>query len=163
MERKAIATMMMLAFLALTLVPVQTVSAKTLKFDAVITFDDWGTPGPLHPESTMYWKGSISGGVSGTCYFWETEKNYVVGKVEHFFEDFYIDLGDGWISGYDNGVWNFPTFKFRASGRVTDASENYAYLIGSKFYEEGRTTNPFDAQGNMVLPIGGIGTGFIGP
>ena len=37
MERKAIATMMMLAFLALTLVPVQTVSAKTLKFDQVLT------------------------------------------------------------------------------------------------------------------------------
>jgi len=163
MKTKLITTIMTTLFLtfavvALPLVSVPAVSATTLKFDEVISIDDWGVPGPLHPETTMYWKGTISGAITGTCYFWEHwEENYVVGKVEHFFEDFYIDLGDGeWISGHDKGVWNFATFKYRATGRVTDASSEYAYLIGCKFFEEGTTTNP--ANG---FPIIGIGTGFI--
>jgi hypothetical protein len=101
--------------------------------------------------------GDITGGITGTCYFWETERNYIVGSVMHFFEDFYIDLGDGWVSGYDNGIWNFATFKYRAHGWITDASENYAHMIGCKFYEEGVTSNP------DVLPIIGPGTCFFGP
>ena len=135
------------------------VSAKTLKCDQTIYFDDYGVAGPRpdHLGETAYWKGTISGAITGDSYFWETAKNYVVGKVEHFFEDFYIDLGDGWVSGYDNGVWNFVTFKFRASGWITGASENCEYLIGCKFHEEGFTTSP------DVLPIIGTGTCFIGP
>jgi hypothetical protein len=42
---------------------------------------------------------------------------------------------------------DFATFKFRATGWVTDASANYAYLLGCKFHEEGVTTSP------DVLPI----------
>ena len=75
----------------------------------------------------------------------------------HFSEDFYIDFGDGWVSRYDNGLWNFATFKFRSTGRITDASANYAYMIGCKFHEEGVTTSP------DVLPIIVTGTCFIGP
>ena len=139
------------------------VSAKTLKCDQTIYFNVYGVPGP-HPDhlgETAYWKGTISGAITGVSYFWETAKNYVVGKVEHFFEDFYIDLGDGWISGYDSGVWNFATFKFRATGWVTGASANYEYLIGCKFHEEGITTDPGPDFAN--LPIIGTGTCFIGP
>jgi hypothetical protein len=163
MERKAITTMMMFAFLALTLVSVQAVSAKTIKCDHVIYFNDWGVPGPLHPETTMYWKGPVTGGITGTVYFWETERNFYPGKTEHYFEDFYIELDGGWVSGHDEGVWNFGTCKYRATGRITDASPSYAYLVGNKIFEEGRTTNPFDEQGKLVLPIIGTGTGFIGP
>lgn len=139
------------------------VSAKTLKCDQTIYFNVYGVPGP-HPDhlgETAYWKGTITGALTGTSYYWETAKNYVVGKVEHFFEDFYIDLGDGWVSGYDNGVWNFATFKFRSTGRITDASANYAYMIGCKFHEEGITTDP--GPDFTELPIIGTGTCFIGP
>jgi len=135
------------------------VSAKTLKCDQVIVVTDWGVagPNPDHPE-TVYWKGTITGALSGTVYYWENMPDpYIVGKVMHFSEDFYIDFGNGWVSGYDLGLWNFATFKFRATGWVTDASENCEYLIGSKFHEEGFTTNP------DVLPIIGTGTCFIGP
>ena len=139
------------------------VSAKTLKCDQTIYFNDYEVAGPRpdHLGETAYWKGAISGAITGVSYFWETSKNYVVGKVEHFFEDFYIDLGDGWISGYDSGVWNFATFKFRATGWVTGASANYEYLIGCKFHEEGITTDPGPDFAN--LPIIGTGTCFIGP
>jgi hypothetical protein len=164
MKSKAVTRVMAIALitftvLALTLVSAPAVSAKTLKCDQIIYYNEWDEPGPNpnHPE-LEYWKGEITGAITGTCYFWETEKNYIVGKTEHFFEDFHIDLGDGWISGHDEGVWNFATFKFRANGWVTSASENYVYLIGSKFHEEGTTTNP-----DWGLPIIGIGTCFFGP
>jgi len=163
MERKSITRVMTIALLTftvltLTIVSAPTVSAKTLKCDEIIRVNVWDTPGPNHPDVYVYWKGEITGGITGTCYFWETDKNYVVGNTEHFFEEFYIDLGNGWVSGHDQGVWNFATFKYRANGWVTAASENYAYLIGCKFHEEGTTTNP-----DAGLPIIGIGTCFIGP
>jgi hypothetical protein len=164
MERKSVTRVMTIALLtftvlALTLVSVPVVSAKTLKCYETIYYNDYSpNSGPNHPGVYAYWRGEITGEITGTCYFWETEKNYVVGKTEHFFEDFYIALGDGWVSGHDEGVWNFATFKYRANGWLTAASENYAYLIGSKLHEEGTTTNP-----NAGLPIVGIGTCFIGP
>jgi hypothetical protein len=164
MERKSITMLMTIALLAFTalalmLVSVPAVSAKTLECNLTIIYNVYPDAGPNHPGVYLYWKGEITGGITGTVYFWETAKNFIVGKNEHYFEDFYIDLGTGWISGYDNGVWNFATFKFRAHGRVTAASENYAYLIGNFFFEEGTTTDPF----TMGLPVTGIGAGFIGP
>ena len=160
--KKTVIVVSALAMLMLIVAVAPAVSAKTLKCDQTIYYDDHGVPGPNpnHPE-TFYWKGEITGAFTGTCYYWETAKNYVVGKVEHFFEDFYIDLGDGWVAGYDNGVWNFATFKFRSTGRITDASANYAYMIGCKFHEEGTTTDP--GPGFTELPIIGTSTCFIGP
>jgi len=147
----------MVVLLSMVLMP--TVSAKTLKFDQIIVVDEYAEAGPNHPDEYVYWKGTITGGITGTVYFWENwEKNYIVGKVEHFFEEFYIDLGDGWVSGYDKGVWNFATFKYRAHGFVTAASENYAGMIGNFLFEEGTTTDP-----NLGFPITGTGRGFMGP
>jgi len=164
-SKKAIKVTLVAAILVLTLCLVPAVSGKKTNCDQTITFDDWGTAGPHpdHTSETMYWKGTITGEISATSYYWETDRNYVVGHVEHFFEDFYIVFDDGWVSGYDYGTWNFATFNFRSSGRVTAASANYEYMIGSRFFEEGRTGNPFDAEGNMVLPILGIGTCWFGP
>jgi len=147
----------MVALLSMLWMPA--VSATTLKSDETIVVDIYPEAGPNHPDEYVYWKGTITGDITGTVYFWEIwEKNYVVGSTEHFFEDFYIDLGNGWISGHDTGVWNFATFKYRAYGWVTAASENYADMIGNFFFEEGTTTDP-----NLGLPITGIGTCFIGP
>jgi hypothetical protein len=70
------------------------------------------------------------------------------GKTLHFSETFTIwpDSG-GEIHGKDRGVWNFSTLKFRANGWVTDASEDWAHLVGYKFHEMGTTSNP------DVIPI----------
>ena len=158
--KKVAVVVLAFALLMVLLVLAPAVSAKTLKCDQTIIYDEYGVPGP-HPDhlgETGYWMGEITGDLTGTVYFWEKMPDpYIVGKVMHFSEDFYIDFGNGWVSGYDKGVWNFATLKFRATGWVTDGSENYEYLIGSKFHEEGFTTNP------DVLPITGEGTSFIGP
>jgi len=158
--RKMLLTPLIACLVALlSMVWMPTVSAKTLKSDVNIVANVYSEAGPNHPNEYVYWKGQITGDITGTVYFWENwEKNYVVGKVEHFFEEFYIDLGNGWVSGYDKGVWNFATFKFRAHGFVTAASENYAYMIGNVFFEEGTTTDP-----DLGLPITGTARCFIGP
>jgi len=157
MKKAALAVLTLVILMSVVaIVPV--VMANTLRGNQIICMNDYGVPGP-HPDhstETTYWKGTITGDLTGTSYYWESPDNYVIGNVMHFFEDFYIDLGDGWISGYDVGVWNFATFKFRASGWVTDASPNYEYLIGCKFHEEGVTSVP-------TPPITGIGTFFLGP
>ncbi len=89
-----------------------------------------------------HWVGTITGDIQGIVEFWETSDNYVVGTTEHFFETFRITTDKGVISGVDGGVWNFPTFKFRANGWVTEASGDWAYLVGYKMHEIG-TTSPF--------------------
>lgn len=92
-----------------------------------------------------FWFGTVSGcSVEGTIKFEHGEKeNYIVGKTGHFFEVFTIwPASGGEIKGIDEGVWNFSTFKFRANGWVTSASEDWAYLIGYKFHEIGTTSNP---------------------
>jgi len=162
--KKVAVVVLALALSTTLLVVTPAVSAKTLKCDQTIYYNDYGGPGPHpgHLGENGYWKGEITGALTGTIYFWEKMCDpYIVGKVMHFSEDFYIDLGNGWVSGYDNGVWNFATFKFRSTGRITDASANCAYMIGCKFYEEGLTTNP-GPEFNQ-LPIIGTGTCFIGP
>lgn len=146
----------MVALLSMVFMP--TVSAGTLKCDLTIMYKEYPEAGPNHPGVFLYWKGQITGEFAGTVYFWETDKNRIVGQMEHFFEEFYIELGDGWISGYDNGVWNFATLKFRSHGRITAASENHESMIGTFFFEEGFTTDP--AAG---LPINGTGRCFFGP
>jgi hypothetical protein len=67
----------------------------------------------------------------------------------HFVEEFTIWPSDGGeIYGKDWGVWNMTTFKFRAQGWVTDASDEWAHLVGSRYHEIGVTSNPDDG-----LPI----------
>jgi hypothetical protein len=91
------------------------------------------------------WVGSISGcSLEGSITITENwEKMFIVGASEHFFETFTIkpDSG-GVIYGEDAGVWNFSTFKFRANGRITSASEEWEDLVGYKFHEMGITSDP---------------------
>jgi opacity protein-like surface antigen len=90
------------------------------------------------------WYGTVSGCIlEGNITFTETNENYVAGKTGHFFEDFVIHPASGGeIVGYNGGVWNFSTFKFRANGYVTSASEEWAYLVGYKYHEMGVTSSP---------------------
>jgi hypothetical protein len=72
-----------------------------------------------------------------------TKTGWESGKVAHFYEDFviYPETG-GYIKGYDDGLWTFPTWKFRAEGRVTEASSEWSHLVGYKFHEMGTTDDP---------------------
>lgn len=117
-------------------------------------------PCPVLPPATVSapetcWHGTVQGDINGTVAFWETAANYVVGTTEHFFEVFTIwpDEG-GSINGVDAGIWNFSTFKFRASGRVTDTSPEWTPLLGYKYFEMGTTSDP-----NLGLPVTGYDTG----
>jgi hypothetical protein len=75
----------------------------------------------------------------------------------HFVEDFIIwpgntnreQGGDDWIEGKNCGVWTLSTFKFRAQGWVTDASEDYADLVGNQYHEMG-TTTPFHGDPDEI-------------
>ena len=93
-----------------------------------------------------HWEGPITGcaALEGmTIQFWETDKNFLPGRTEHFFENFYILDGDVTLaSGHNKGLWNFSTLKFRAEGWVDEATGELAYLKGYKFHEVGRTSDP---------------------
>jgi hypothetical protein len=103
------------------------------------------------------WLGTVSGDINGTVKFQPLPANsYVVGSVKHFYEIFTITTSAGVISGYDVGVWNFSTFKFRAEGWVTSATGDWAGLTGYKYHEMGYTT-PL----NPPTPIHGTGSMFI--
>jgi len=157
-KRKAIATMVItlfltLAVMALPLVSVSAQPMKPLRCEMELTFD-LGLPDP-------HWIGTVTGDIEGTIEFWEFwDQNYVVGKTEHFFERFLIttDGGDT-IEGFDQGVWNFgTTFKFRANGWVTEASGDWAYLVGYKMFEIGMTSpfppSPVYGTATMILVYG---------
>lgn len=93
------------------------------------------------PSADIHWEGPLTGDIEGAIEFWEHwDENYVVGGTEHFFETFIITTDHGTITGVDAGVWNFATFKFRANGWVTEATGDWAYLVGYKMHEMGTTT-----------------------
>ena len=112
--------------------------AERMVCDAALTYDF--SPGIADP----HWVGTLGGcALAGaTIEFWEKPDNYIVGGTEHFFEKMLITIGDDTIKGDNAGVWNFATFKFRANVLVTEATGNWAYLVGYKMHEMGYTT-PF--------------------
>ncbi len=125
--------------------------------DAFITYDS--SPGIDDP----HWIGTLKGGAldGAKIEFWEKSDNYLAGKTEHFFEKMLITIGGDTISGDDAGVWNFSTFKFRANGRVTDATGPWAYLVGYKMHEMGFTTEVPPPEGTYV--INGTATFWLAP
>ena len=111
----------------------------------------WTTP--------AHWEGTIIGDIEGSIEFWEGPAS-AVGMVLHFTEDFTIVTKDGAvITGYEKGVYNLNTFKFRANGFVTDvtpATSDWAYLVGYTFHEIGTTTvfvvgEPVHGTATMML------------
>jgi len=89
-----------------------------------------------------HWEGPITGAVEGTMQLWEHwSENYVVGATEHFFEDFVIYTSDGSvIKGNDQGIWTFQTLKFRSQGFVTEATGDWAFLVGYRVLTTGFTS-----------------------
>ena len=103
-----------------------------------------------------YWYGTVTGcSLAGTIKFVQGSKEYYfVGDKEYFFEKFTIwPASGGEIHGYDNGVWNGKTLRFRSTGRITRASEEWAGLVGYRYEETGTTSNP------DLLPVTALGTG----
>jgi hypothetical protein len=101
---------------------------------------------PLGPDAAGCWYGTVTGDITGTIAFWEDPPGVVIGKPgyekrEQFTEKFTLRTGGGWIVGYDNGVYDFVTGKFHASGFVTDASPDLSGFIGRRFFESGTTTD----------------------
>ena len=116
---------------------------------------DIGIPDP-------HWAGTISGDIEGTIDLWErwSEIRYP-GATEHFFEDFTITTDQGIIKGFDKGVWNFATYKFRSVGFVTEVTPgDLAYLLGYKAFMIGFTSEFPPSEGTIVT---GSGTMMLAP
>jgi hypothetical protein len=128
-------TVLLLALLSSSVPAVSAQSDAPIECMINLTFD---------PDVGPFWDGTVSGcSLQGLIRIWETDENFFPGKTEHFFEIFTIwPESGGVINGVDAGVWNFKTFKFRANGWITSASEGWDYLVGYKFHEMGRTSDP---------------------
>ena len=92
-------------------------------------------------EPTPYWTGTVSGDISGSLLLMENPATFP-GKTEHFNESCTITTNDGVIiNGFDLGVYNLKTFKFRANGGITDVSSpEWEYLEGYHMHYSGTTT-----------------------
>ena len=93
----------------------------------------------LYWTEPLHWEGSLTGDIVGSIIVTEGAPSFP-GKTEHFTETFAITTADGTIEGFDEGVWSFQTFKWRANGMVTAATGDWAYLVGYNVHEIGLTT-----------------------
>lgn len=153
MRRLMFASLVAGMFTLMSMLSVPTVTAdsdETLKCTMEIDVF-WTTP--------AHWEGTIAGDIDGSIEFWENPAK-LVGVLDIFSEDFTIVTDDGTtITGYDVGVYNFKTLKFRANGLVTEvtpATSDWAYLVGYHFHEMGVTTafvpgEPVHGEGMMML------------
>ena len=92
-------------------------------------------------EPAPHWVGTVSGDISGSIVMMENPATFP-GMTEHFDESLTITTTDGVvIKGYDLGVYNLNTFKFRANGGITEVSSPaWEYLIGYNMHFSGTTT-----------------------
>jgi len=117
---------------------------KSITCDQMISFDTT-KPDP-------HWIGTLTGSeLEGTVEYWETDLNFTVHQIEHFYETFKITTEKGVITGVDNGDWDLTTFEFTADGWVKDAKGDWAYLRGYKFHETGTTTKVPLPAGTTVI------------
>ena len=101
-----------------------------------------------------HWEGTVTGcKIQGTIEVFELPASFV-GNTEHFFETYTITTSTGVISGVDQGVWGFNTFKFRANGWITEATGDWSYLSGYKLHESGYTSAVPPAEGSIVTLTG---------
>ena len=94
------------------------------------------------------WFGTVSGDIKGDIAITERDGGALSrfpGKTQHFVEDWTIYVG-GYpsavtIRGYWEGVYNvLTTLKFRANGRVTNASPQFQRLVRHKVHAMGITS-----------------------
>ena len=142
-----------------------------------------GQHGALHADLTLtwseppgYWWGGLTGDINGMATYLPdyTQTGRNTGVIGHFYENFTICFGltptptgcnpptGSYIIGKDHGVYNIQPdrgkWHFMASGWVTGASSDLAYLIGYKYHENGWTTSPYDpvtyGEGTVLLASG---------
>ena len=94
---------------------------------------------PSGPPNGRHWQGSISGDIEGTIQLWpRPSESYNVGAVRHYVEDFVITTtSEDVVKGYESGVWTSANLKFRSNGMVTDATGDFAYLVGYETHQMG--------------------------
>jgi hypothetical protein len=134
----------------LMLVPLSVASAKgkSLKFDTTYSFA-YGTVDDDPEGRSLVWTGTVSGTFDGTMEWWmHFPGGTDTGKVNHWEDARWIIYPNegGFIEGLE---WGSTTWipggeraNWRANGRVTDASEGYAYLIGRPMHDGGKVTLP---------------------
>jgi hypothetical protein len=144
---------LVLLFLAFALAFIPGTQARPLRFTMHMKFNPFGTMDPTIP----IWEGLLSGETDASMLF------YAVGPIPpkdvgyyadnalgyewavHFFcEEWVIQIGDDYIKGYDKGCTVASNWKFRMNGEVTDATGEYAYLIGHQVHMHGQITWNFD-------------------
>ena len=117
---------------------------KSITCDQMISFDS-SKPDP-------HWIGTLTGcELEGTVEYWETDLNFTVHQIEHFYETYKITTAKGVITGVDQGDWDLTSFKFTADGWVKDATGDWKSLRGYKFHETGTTTQFPPPAGTTVL------------
>ena len=132
----ALAAVLVLLFTSGGVLAAQSNGPKIIKCDQFIAV--YSTDSPQH------WRGNLSNCVldKADVHYYGQPESWESGKVAHFHEHFVISRDGDSISGYDDGLWNFSTWKFRAEGRVTEATGKWSYLVGYKFHEMGTTDDP---------------------
>ncbi len=93
--------------------------------------DQWG-----------YWRGHMTGDVSGEAEFHEQARNFEKDGIEYYFEDFTIKTTDGDLRGTKNGVYDLKTGEFWDHGRVAEATARWTRLEGVLVFEKAKTTTP---------------------
>ena len=86
-----------------------------------------------------HWEGVLTGDIEGEIIVALQDATFP-GTTEHFYETWVITTSDGILEGYDNGVWNFNTFKFRANGEITEATGSLEHLEGCNVHFMGFTS-----------------------
>ena len=126
--------------LTLVLVPVSLAQAmKPLRFEVSGALASFG------------WEGTIdSGPLQGYTMLWiiDWDTYELIGQVGLFEEEWeiYDEFDTLILAGYDEGVTRYKNGKFTGNGRVTDATGDWAYLLGCKEHIGGTvdfTTDPW--------------------
>ena len=119
--------------LTLTLVMIATVQARPLRSEVTLEL-----VGPeVTPEGTLTWTGDLTGDIVGTINFYALAEPKMTGDAWHFLEKWEIIAGDNWLKGTDTVLVNWDNDKFRAHGVVTEASPDWAHLVGRRFHASG--------------------------
>jgi len=145
-------TLLALAFTLVLLPAVSAQPMKPLRCGLVLELIFVGDPPvPDHWEGTVTLPGDIEGSITVT----PSEARYNRPEtLEHFLETWVIETDDGSIMGFDEGIWSLTTLKWMANGRVTAATESWAYLAGCKVHVSGIvefTVEGVEGEGTMTF------------
>lgn len=98
-------------------------------------------------EGEPDWTGTVDGDIAGTYLLYERWDEMWLSNpsddvplpfvVEHYYEDFVIEIGDDTIEGVDQGVFIKANLKFHYTGSVTAATGQWSYLVGWNLHGQG--------------------------